>query len=138
MSPCPLSTTCKCTSLCGNEITTTQIVTIQDTTNPELENVPEDIIALCTEIPVAPAVTATDNCEGSITGTTTDLLNYTAQGTYTVTWTYADGTNTITQTQNVILNDVTTPIPDVFIKSSNFSDNSFLEKAFKNSVKASL
>ena len=33
---------------CGNETTATQILTIQDTTNPTLIGVPEDVMALCT------------------------------------------------------------------------------------------
>src|SRR5437879_12246938 len=40
-------------------------------------------------VPAAP--TATDNCVGSVTGTTSDALSYTAQGAFTVTWTYDDG-----------------------------------------------
>uniref|UniRef100_UPI003513D85E LamG-like jellyroll fold domain-containing protein n=1 Tax=uncultured Winogradskyella sp. TaxID=395353 RepID=UPI003513D85E len=56
------------------------------------------------------APTATDNCEGTITGTTTDPTSYTEQGTYTVTWTYDDGNgNTSTQTQNVVIDDVIPP-----------------------------
>jgi hypothetical protein len=63
------------------------------------------------EIAVTPS--ATDNCAGSIAGTTSDPLSYTEQGTFTVTWTYDDGNgNTSTQTQTVIVQDVTSPVPD--------------------------
>jgi hypothetical protein len=56
------------------------------------------------------APTATDNCAGTITGTTNDPLNYTAQGTYTITWSYDDGNgNTSTQSQTVIVEDITAP-----------------------------
>ena len=57
------------------------------------------------------APTATDNCAGSITGTTTTALPITAQGTTVVTWTYegANG-NITTQTQNVVLTDTTAPV----------------------------
>ncbi|MDT0554366.1 hypothetical protein, partial [Urechidicola vernalis] len=52
------------------------------------------------------APTATDVCEGVITGTTTDPTSYTSQGTYTVTWTYDDGNgNTSSQNQTVIVDD---------------------------------
>ncbi len=62
----------------------------------------------------ATAPTATDNCEGSITGTTTDPVEYTEQGTYTIHWTYDDGNgNTSTQNQTVIVDDVTAPVADV-------------------------
>ena len=55
--------------------------------------------------------TATDNCSGSITGTTTDALTYNTQGTHTITWTYDDGNgNSSTQTQNVVIMDVTAPV----------------------------
>src|SRR6266404_8325838 len=54
---------------------------------------------------------ATDNCAGSITGTTSDPLTYSSQGTYTVHWTYNDGNgNTSNQTQTVAIKDVTPPV----------------------------
>jgi gliding motility-associated-like protein len=60
------------------------------------------------------APTATDNCAGSITGTTTTVLPITAQGTTVVTWTYEDANGNITtQTQNVVIDDVTAPLADV-------------------------
>jgi hypothetical protein len=46
-----------------------------------------------------------------ISATTQDPLTYTAQGTYTVTWTYDDGHgNTATQNQTVVVDDVTAPV----------------------------
>src|SRR5207247_1387618 len=63
---------------------------------------------------ISSAPTATDNCAGSITGTTGDPLTYTAQGTYTVHWTYSDGNgNSSSQTQTVIVKDTIPPVPDV-------------------------
>jgi hypothetical protein len=54
--------------------------------------------------------TATDDCAGTINGQTTDPLSYTAQGTYTITWTYNDGNgNTSSQTQTVIVADTQKP-----------------------------
>uniref|UniRef100_UPI00261B5A78 M14 family zinc carboxypeptidase n=1 Tax=uncultured Winogradskyella sp. TaxID=395353 RepID=UPI00261B5A78 len=54
--------------------------------------------------------TATDNCGGSIIGTTSDLLLSTTQGTTTVTWTFDDGNgNTSTQTQNIVVDDTSAP-----------------------------
>ncbi|MDD4215424.1 MAG: HYR domain-containing protein, partial [Bacteroidales bacterium] len=59
---------------------------------------------------VSTAPTATDNCAGTITGTTTDPMTYTAQGSYTITWTSDDGNgNTSTQTQTVAVEDITSP-----------------------------
>jgi uncharacterized repeat protein (TIGR03803 family) len=57
---------------------------------------------------------ANDNCGGFVAATTTDPLEYTAQGTYTVTWTYRDASgNTATQTQKVVVKDRTAPVPVV-------------------------
>src|SRR5690606_23537872 len=50
----------------------------------------------------------------TVTGTTNQPLTYTQQGVYTVTWTYNDGNgNVSTQTQSVIVDDVTGPVPDI-------------------------
>ncbi|MEZ4952269.1 MAG: hypothetical protein R2825_01675 [Saprospiraceae bacterium] len=41
-------------------------------------------------------------------------MTYSTQGTFTITWTYDDGNgNTSMQTQTVIVDDVTAPVPDV-------------------------
>ncbi len=54
--------------------------------------------------------TATDNCAGTVTGTTSNPLSYSDQGTHIVTWTFDDGNgNTSTQTQQVVVADVTGP-----------------------------
>jgi hypothetical protein len=59
---------------------------------------------------IASMPTATDNCAGSIIGTTSNPLSYAEQGTYAVTWTYDDGNgNFTTQTQSVVVQDVTPP-----------------------------
>lgn len=48
-----------------------------------------------------------------ITGTTTDPVSYNQQGTYTVTWTFVNGYDTATHTQQVIINDTTAPVPAI-------------------------
>ncbi|CAK8719582.1 hypothetical protein GKODMF_11175 [Candidatus Electrothrix gigas] len=59
---------------------------------------------------IAAAPTATDNCAGTVTGTTGNPLSYSTQGTYTVTWTFDDGKgNTSTQTQQVVVQDTVAP-----------------------------
>lgn len=53
---------------------------------------------------------AKDNCAGAVTGTTTDPLNYTEQGTHTIQWTFDDGNgNTIVKPQTVTVQDITPP-----------------------------
>ncbi|MEP7168500.1 MAG: HYR domain-containing protein, partial [Bacteroidota bacterium] len=54
--------------------------------------------------------TTTDNCAGTVTGTTSDALSYSTQGTHVIHWTFDDGNgNSITVNQNVIVDDVTNP-----------------------------
>jgi len=85
-------------------------VTVVDTIPPipDVAELPEVRGECSAEITSTP--TATDNCAGIITGTTSDPHEYTEQGTHTVTWTYDDGNgNTATQTQTVVVDDVTAP-----------------------------
>lgn len=93
----------------GNIATQTQNVTIDDITAPVADTTTlTTLTSECSVTVVAP--TATDNCAGTITATTTDPTSYSAQGSYTITWTYDDGNgNTSTQTQSVVIADVTAP-----------------------------
>jgi hypothetical protein len=78
---------------------------------PDVATLP-DLLGSCSVNATPP--TATDNCAGPLMATTSDPLNYTTQGTYTITWTYHDGNgNTSTQTQTVIVDDNIAPTPDV-------------------------
>lgn len=96
----------------GNTSTQTQNVIINDVTAPVPDNATlGDVTAECSATPTAP--TAADNCVGPVTGTPDVTFPITAQGTTVVTWTYDDGNGNIsTQTQNVIIDDVTAPTPD--------------------------
>ena len=80
---------------------------------PDASSLP-DILAECTvEVSDVPVPTATDDCAGTIEATTDATFPISTQGTTVITWTYTDtGGNTVTQTQNVIINDVTNPVPD--------------------------
>ena len=94
-------------------ITCEQEITIQDVTAP-VPDVAEltDATGEC-EVTVS-APTATDNCAGAITATTTDPVTYTEHVTYTINWVYNDGNgNTASQQQTVVVDDVTAPVPDV-------------------------
>jgi hypothetical protein len=97
----------------GNTTTQNQTVVVDDVTAPvaDVETLP-DATGECEVTVTAP--TATDNCEGTITATTTDPVYYDVQGTYVITWTYNDGNgNSTTQTQTVVVDDVTAPVGDV-------------------------
>lgn len=96
------------TDVNGNSSTQTQNVVITDTTAPvantaSLPTITMQCAVLSTDIPVP---TATDNCAGVVTATTTDALSYDTTGTYTITWSYNDGNgNTTTQIQTIVVLD---------------------------------
>lgn len=94
----------------GNTSTCTAIVTVIDNLTPSLDvdNLP-DLIAECS-LDLFPSVTASDNCGGTLQGTADATLPIENQGTTVITWTYEDPSgNVTTQTQNVIIDDVTPP-----------------------------
>ncbi len=88
----------------GNKATATQTVTVKDLQPPAAPTLP-DVIGQC-GIPVTlTAPTTTDNCDGTVTGTTSNSLVYNAAGTYTVVWTFRDAAgNFSTANQKVIVN----------------------------------
>jgi hypothetical protein len=93
-----------------NSTTVQQNVIIDDVTAPiaDVDPLP-DATGQCSVTPTAP--TATDVCEGTITGTTGTTFPITTQGTTVITWTYDDGNgNSSTQTQNVVVDDTTPPV----------------------------
>src|SRR5439155_14744182 len=56
----------------------------------------------------------TDNCSGTITGTTTDSLTRSTQGSSTVTWHFDDGHGNISmQTPKIVVTDTLAPVPNV-------------------------
>lgn len=80
---------------------------------PNIANLPV-INGNCNTI-ISTIPTATDNCAGNITATTTSPLNYSTPGTYTIVWNYNDGNgNTITQNQTVIVTGTNTPIVNTY------------------------
>lgn len=101
--------TATATNECGTA-TCSFTVTVEDKEAPlpdisELEEIRGECAVTVSEAP-----TATDKCEGKITGTTNDDLTYTTQGTHTITWTFEDGKgNKSTQTQKVVIADVSNP-----------------------------
>src|SRR5688500_19253955 len=55
------------TDQCGNTATHTQTITVTDTEAPTFDNAPADVTVDCESIPAVPAVTATDNCDPTLT-----------------------------------------------------------------------
>ena len=92
--------------------------------NGNTTNVNQNIIVDDTVAPVAPILTnvtgqcsatatppiATDACVGQVTGTTSDSLTYSTQGTFIIHWTFNDGNgNSFSANQTVIVDDTTAP-----------------------------
>ncbi|WP_372529680.1 LamG-like jellyroll fold domain-containing protein [Winogradskyella sp.] len=91
----------------GNVIVVPQNVIVDDVTDPTIPTL-ADVTGECSATATAP--TTTDNCSGTITGTTTDPLTYSTQGSFVINWTFDDGNvNVIVVPQNVIVGDVTDP-----------------------------
>jgi hypothetical protein len=105
-----LTRTWTATDACGNSCSKTQVITVRDTQAPvPTIAVLPTLTGDCSVTASAP--TAQDNCAGLITATTVNPASYTAQGVYTITWSYNDGQgNTSTQTQRVVVKDQSGPI----------------------------
>jgi gliding motility-associated-like protein len=92
----------------GNVVTAPQTVIVDDTTAAVPDPIP-NVLAECSA--TLPVPTATDNCEGTIYGTTTFPTTYSSQGTYVLTWTFDDGNgNTTNVNQTVTIADITDPV----------------------------
>ena len=88
----------------GNSAMQTQTVVVADNLAPvpDLSDLPDISGTGSVNVMVIP--TATDNCIGTVNGTTSDPLTYNQSGTYTITWNYSDehGNNS-SQQQKVIV-----------------------------------
>ncbi|WP_299274548.1 HYR domain-containing protein [uncultured Psychroserpens sp.] len=94
----------------GNSIVVPQTVIVDDATNPVPDNTNLPTLTAECSLEITTIPTATDNCIGSISATTTDPLIYTDQGNYSITWLFDDGNgNVVSQTQTIIINDSTAP-----------------------------
>ena len=84
------------------------ITVLPDTTPPDSPLLADYIGGECSGTPPTP--TTTDNCAGTLTGSTTTTFPITNQGTTIVTWIFNDGNgNATTVNQNVMVNDITPP-----------------------------
>lgn len=86
----------------GNSITVDQHIIVTDSENPVTAALPTLNIA-CNDV-VTTVPTATDNCAGTVSGTTTDPLSFPTPGTYTINWNFSDGHgNSSNEAQTVIV-----------------------------------
>ena len=89
----------------------TVIFTYQDNIAPVPDITPLTTLTDQCQIDMLTAPTATDNCVGSVTGTTTTTTPITSSTT--ITWTYTDANgNSSMQDQDVVINDTTAPVAD--------------------------
>jgi len=94
----------------GNTVNCSFTVTVNDTTTPVPDMASLPALSGCS-VTVSSMPTATDNCGGTITGTTTDPLTYNVVGTYAINWTYDDGNgNSSVQTQQVNVTSLDTMV----------------------------
>ncbi|WP_309612637.1 gliding motility-associated C-terminal domain-containing protein [Flavobacterium sp.] len=105
------------TDVCGNSTTSSQIISVNDTTAPTISGTPSPVTVTCAaDLPAASiaSVTATDNCAGTVTVTVSDVTTPgTCANRFTVTrtWTATDVCgNSVTSTQIITVNDVTPPV----------------------------
>lgn len=100
----------------GNTVVQTQQVILDDTIAPVPNMATLPVLMEVCSLTVTTIPTATDNCGGTITATTSSPLTYTGNGTYTIQWEYKDASGNITiQPQVIILNDALAPVPDMAI-----------------------
>ncbi|PZF74071.1 T9SS type A sorting domain-containing protein [Taibaiella soli] len=92
--------------------TQTQSVIVADTIPPVPDILSLPVLTVNCPYTITNKPTATDNCLGLITATTTSPLTYANGGTYTVIWTYTDSSANVTsqtQTLNVVCNTSSVP-----------------------------
>ncbi len=99
--------------LCNNTISHTQVITVQDSTNPVFnEELPADVIVECHQVPVAVTLTASDNCGEATVSFTETIAPGFCPGAFTVTrtWTATDACNNVSShTQIISVQDTTAP-----------------------------
>jgi gliding motility-associated-like protein len=101
------------TDACGNTATQTQVIIVNDQTAPVLDPAPDDVSVECfDDVPPMIDLTWTDNCDGTGTVSPTDQSDGgNCPTTIIRTWTYTDACgNTATETQIIVVNDVTSPV----------------------------
>ncbi len=113
--PCPytIERTWRAVDNCGNVATHTQVLEVVDTEAPELVGVPADATVECDNIPAAPVVTATDNCDDSPEVSMIELILNETECTYDIErrWTAIDNCgNETTLSQLLIVVDTTNPV----------------------------
>src|SRR5690606_14566424 len=105
------------TDECDNEVSHTQVITVEDNTAPAFnEELPASVTVECNAVPTAVVLTATDNCDAEVTVDFDEVrTDGSCANNYTLTrvWTVTDECgNTNTHTQVVTVQDTTAPAFD--------------------------
>ena len=107
-----LTRTWTATDTCGNSTSATQVLTVEDTTDPVLVGVPTNTSAKCDAVPAPATVSATDNCSDGLQVTFNETEIDQDGGTYQLirSWTAVDScNNSVTATQTINVADTTNP-----------------------------
>jgi len=109
-----LTRTWTATDACGNAITHTQTITVQDNTPPVWDQaLPAHVTVECDAVPAAVMLSATDNCDDAVSVSFQEQrTNGSCPHNYTLTrtWTASDNCgNAITHTQIITVQDITPP-----------------------------
>jgi len=129
------------TDECGNTTTVRQVVTVTDTTRPVIAPAPADLVVNCGDsIPVAPVLTATDNCDPAFPKTVTVVEDPYVKDLcagYTIIrrWRIADacGNQATERVQRITVNPCPKPVLDPALPM-NCSDNPSFTLKLSNQV----
>ena len=127
-----LTRTWSATDLCGNLVSASQKITVQDNTAPVMSGVPESTSTQCGAPPPPPTVTATDACDGTVTVSYEQTEDgQTCPKTWTRTWSVVDAVgNASSETRTVVVDDTEEPAINGVFPSSVFQCDSVPQKAF--------
>jgi hypothetical protein len=114
---CPktITRTYQATDACGNMATCTQTITVNDTTPPVLSGCPAPTASFqcLSQVPPAASVTASDNCDGTVSVQFTETQSNpgsSCNNVITRTWTATDACgNSTSCSQTITVNDTTPP-----------------------------
>jgi hypothetical protein len=94
-----------------NTATATRTVNVVDTTAPIITlNGANPMTVECHSTFTDPGATAVDSCSGTVSVSASGTVNSNVPGTYTITYTASDGTNSSTATRTVNVVDTTAPV----------------------------
>ena len=97
----------------GNETTAIQTITIEDTTAPAFDFLPQDFVAECSEDIELLGASAMDNCGGVVITLEADTILGDAAGNYTIVRTFTatdDAGNSASAAQTITVQDTTAPL----------------------------